>query len=306
MREIHEGGVRVRPYEYHAPTTLNEAVALLAEKGERARPLAGGTDLLVQMRGGRFDLERVVDIKRIATLTELSYHPDDGLNLSAAVPCCRIAEDPQIGRLYPALVDAVTAIGGMAIQGRATVGGNLCNAASCANSAPPLLVLGATCRIVGPGGERTVPLEAFFAGSGRTVLQPGELLVAIRVPPPLPGLGARYLRFTPRAEMDIAVVGVAAAVRLSDDGAIIRDARIALSVVAATPILVPEAATVLAGVAVSDRAIATAAQLAQQAARPRTTMRGTAPHRRHLVGVLTERALRDAVRRARGESVDGR
>ena len=209
-------------------------------------------------------------------------------------------------RPIPALVDAVASIGGIAIQGRATVGGNLCNAASCANSAPPLLVLGATCRIAGRDGERTIPLEAFFVGSGRTALLPGELLVAIRVPPPPPGLGARYLRFTPRAEMDIAVVGVGASVLLSEDRSTIRTARIALSVVAATPILVPEVGAALAGAPVSEDTIATAADLAQRAARPRTTMRGTAPHRRHLVGVLTARALWDAIHRARGEMVDGR
>ena len=114
--------------------------------------------------------------------------------MGAAVPCYRIYEDSAVVELYPALVDAVSAIGGIAIQGRATVGGNLCNAASCANSAPPLMVLGATCSIAGPRGARTLPLEAFFAGSGRTVLEPGELLVSILVPPPQPGLGARYLR----------------------------------------------------------------------------------------------------------------
>jgi CO/xanthine dehydrogenase FAD-binding subunit len=296
----------VRPYEYHAPTTLEEAVALLAEKGERARPLAGGTDLLVQMRAGRFDLERVVDIKRIATLNELAYHPDDGLTLGAAVSCCRIYEHPQVWGVYPALVDAVASIGGIAIQSRATVGGNLCNAASCANSAPPLMVLGASCTIAAHNGERTLPLEAFFVGSGRTALRPGEILAAIRVPPPPPGLGARYLRFTPRAEMDIAVVGVAASVLLTENRLAIRTARIALSVVAATPILAVEAGESLTGKLISDEAIAAAADLAQRMARPRTTMRGTAPHRRHLVRVLAERALWDAIHRAKGETIDER
>ena len=302
----------MRPYEYRAPATVAEAVTLLAEKGERARPLAGGTDLLVQMRVGRFELERVVDVKRIPELSELAYDPVAGLTLGAAVPCCRIYEDPQVCAAYPALVDAVSSIGGIAIQGRATVGGNLCNAASCANSAPPLMVLGAVCRIAGPNGAREVPVEAFFTGSGRTVLQPGELLVSIQVPAPQPGLGARYLRFTPRAEMDIAVVGVGASVLLSEDGATIRRSRIALSVVAATPILAPEAGASLEGKPVSPEAIVEAARLAQQAARPRTTMRGTAPHRRHVVGVLAERALWGAIRRARGdggekgETEDGR
>ncbi len=296
----------MRPYEYCAPTTVSEAVALLAEKGARARPMAGGTDLVVQMRAGRLDLERVVDVKRIPELSELSVDGDRGLTLGAAVPAYRIYEDPAVAEAYPALVDAVSAIGGVAIQGRATVGGNLCNAASCANSAPPLMVLGATCNLVGSKGARRVPLEAFFAASGRTILEPGELLVSIQVPPPRPGLGARYLRFTPRQEMDIAVVGVGAAVLLSEDMQTILSARIALSVVAATPVMAPEAAASLEGKPATESSIAAAAAIAKEAVRPRTTMRGTAPHRRHLVGVLTERALSDAVRRARGEKVDGR
>jgi carbon-monoxide dehydrogenase medium subunit len=258
------------------------------------------------MRAGRFDLERVVDIKRITTMNELAYHPDDGLTLGPAVTCCRIYEHPQVREVYPALAEAVASIGGIAIQSRATVGGNLCNAASCANSAPPLMVLGASCKIAAHDGERTLPLEAFFVGSGRTALRPGEILAAIRIPPPPPGLGARYLRFTPRAEMDIAVVGVAASVLLTENRLAVQTARIALSVVAATPILAVEAGESLAGTQVSEEAIATAADLAQRAARPRTTMRGTAPQRRHLVGVLARRALWDAVRRAKGETIDER
>jgi carbon-monoxide dehydrogenase medium subunit len=168
------------------------------------------------------------------------------------------------------------------------------------------MLLGATCQIAGPRGTRTVPVEAFFTGSGRTVLEPGELLVAIRIPPPRPGLGARYLRFTPRQEMDIAVVGAAAAVLLAEDRLTIRSARIALSVVAATPVMAPAAGACLEGKPASEESIKAAAALAQQAVRPRTTMRGTAPHRRHLVGVLAERALWDAIRRARGERIDGR
>jgi CO/xanthine dehydrogenase FAD-binding subunit len=300
------GGITLRPYVYTAPSTVADAVALLAEKGIQARPLAGGTDLIVQMRAGRFALDRVVDVKRVPELGELKLDAISGLTLGAAVPCCRIYEDPAVCAAYPALIDAVMAIGGIAIQGRATVGGNLCNAASCANSAPPLMVLGASCEIASPSGSRTVALESFFTGSGRTVLDPGELLVALRVPPPVAYLGARYLRFTPRAEMDIAVVGVSTAVWLDDDRQTIRSARVAMSVVAATPVMAPLAGASLEGKTVSDEAIAAAATLAQQEARPRTSMRGNESHRRHLVGVLTERALRDAIRRARGEKVDGR
>ena len=296
----------MRPYEYHAPTTLGEAVSLLFEKGERARPMAGGTDLIVQMRSGRFNLERVVDIKRIKEVNELSFDAASGLTLGAAVPCNKIYGNAAVDTVYPALVDAVRSIGGIAIQSRASVGGNLCNAASCANSAPPLMVLGATCLIAGSAGTRTVALESFFTGSGKTVIAPGELLVSIHVPVPVPGLGARYLRFTPRAEMDIAVVGVAAAVLLAEDGETIEMAQIAMSVVAATPVMAPRAGASLAGKKISDEAIEAAAALAREEAQPRTSMRGTAAHRRHLIGVLAKRALHDAIRRAKGELVDGR
>ncbi|MBI3962569.1 MAG: xanthine dehydrogenase family protein subunit M [Deinococcus sp.] len=288
----------MKAFEYRAPRSLSEAVALLAEKGEKARPLAGGTDLIVQLRGGRLDLDFVVDIKWIPELNQLSYDPASGLTIGAAVPCYRIYEDPVIRRVYPGLVDAASIIGGIGIQGRATWGGNLCNSSPSGDTIPALMVLGATCTIAGPNGTRTVPVEQFCTAPGRNVLRRGEMLVSFHIPVPLPHSGAYYLRFIPRNEMDIAVVGAGASVVLSNDLSTITAARIALGAVAPTPLLAESAGNALIGKRISDETIAEAARLAQQAARPITDMRGTIAQRRHLVGVLTKRALHGAIERA--------
>ena len=287
------------PFEYIAPTTVGEAVTALAEKGDRARPLAGGTDLIVQLRRGVLDVDLVVDVKKIPELNAITYRPGEGLTIGAAVPCHRIVEHADIVKRYPGLVDAVSLIGGTAIKGRATMGGNLCNAAPSGDSIPAMIVLEATCTIAGPAGVRTVPVERFCTGPGKTVLGRDELLVSVHFPPPVAHSGACYLRFIPRHEMDIAVVGVGARVDLSDDLQKIVSARIALGAVAPTPILVREAGDFLAGKAPSETAFSQASALAQEAARPITDMRGTIAYRRHLVGILAKRALRGAVDRAR-------
>jgi carbon-monoxide dehydrogenase medium subunit len=294
----------VPAFDYARPGTLDEAVALLATSDGRSRPLAGGTDLLVQLRAERYELDLVVDVKAVAELNELRLDPTAGLTFGAAVPCFRIYEDPRIQAAYPGLIDAVSIIGGIGIQGRATVGGNLCNAAPSAESIPALIVLGATCLIAGPSGRRTVPVEAFCTGPGATVLASGELLVSVHVPPPTPRTGSYYLRFTPRNEMDIAVVGAGAWIALAEDGRTIADARLALGAVAPTPLVVDAAPALLVGTHGNDEALESAGQAARDAARPITDMRGSAAQRRHLAGILAVRALRGALARARGESVE--
>jgi CO/xanthine dehydrogenase FAD-binding subunit len=289
----------MKPFAYQAPTSLQAAAALLGNRDRRARAMAGGTDLLVQLRAGRFDLNVIVDIKRIPEANQLAYNPVQGLTLGSAVTCCRVYEDQTIRELYPALVDSASLIGGVAVQGRATIGGNVCNAAPSGDFLPTLMVLEASCRIFGPGGERIVPVEQFFTGPGTNVLVPGELLVSLHIPPPGLNSGARYLRFIPRNEMDIAVVGVGAKVGLSDDLRKIVSARIALGAVAPTPILIREAGDALIGKAPTKESFNKAAAVAQEAACPITDMRGTIAYRRHLVGILVKRALLDAVDRAR-------
>src|SRR5262249_11203353 len=234
----------------------------------------------------------VVDVKHIPELNELRCDPQNGLRLGAAVPCCRIYEDATVGKAYPGLIDAVSLVGGIQIQSRASVGGNLCNASPAADTIPPLISYSAVAVIAGKDGTSEVPVEQFCTAPGRTVLKPGQFLVGFKLPLPKPRTGAAYLRFIPRNEMDIAVVGVGVTLTLDEAKSRCSAARIALAAVAPTPLLVPEAGKALVDGAVSDALIDKAASLAQAAARPISDMRGDADYRRHLVGVLTKRAVR--------------
>jgi len=290
----------LRAVDYVPVRSVEEAVAVLAEHGDRAAPLAGGTDLIAQLKEGHRSIDLIVDVKPIPELMELSYDPAAGLWIGGAVPCHRISRSQVVRRHYPALLDSTTLIGGIQIQGRASLGGNVCNASPAADSVPNLIAHSATCHVAGPQGTRTIPLEAFFVGPGQTVLRPGEFLVGFRLPVPPAHFGAAYLRFIPRNEMDIAVVGAGASVVLSPDGQTVQAARIALGAVAPTPLYVPEAGQALVGQPVTEESIARAAQIARDAARPITDMRGTVAQRKHLAGVLTARALRIAIDRARG------
>ncbi len=290
----------MQSFAFEAPTTVAEAVELLAERRGEARVLGGGTDLISQLQEGRRTAELVVDVKRIPELTALNYHPDSGLQLGAAVPCYRMYGDPEVAVAYPGLIDSAELIGGKGIQGRASFGGNLCNASPAADSIPAMIAHHASCLIAGPGGQRTVPVEDFCTAPGQTVLEAGEFLVSIDVPAPPARFGAHYLRFIPRNEMDIAVVGAGASVVLGSDGETIEQARVSLGAVAPTPLLVAEAGDSLFGKTVSDEAIDEAARLAQDAARPIDDMRGTIRQRKHLAAVLTRRALTTAIARARG------
>lgn len=293
----------MKDFEYSAPRTLREAINLLAEKGGGARVLAGGTDLIVQLRVKRFQLERVVDVKNVPEVNELSYGPRKGLRIGAAVPCWRLYNDPDVVDRYPGITDCAAIIGGIQIQGRASLGGNLCNSSPSADSIPALIAYGATCEIAGPSGRRRVAVEEFCTGPGQNVLQPGELLVAIQVPPVRKSSGCHYLRFIPRNEMDIAVVGAGAYVELANRRKEFKAVRIALAAVAPTPLFAREAGDLLSGRHVSDETIEEAAEAAKAVARPISDMRGPADFRIHLVGVLTKRALHGAVQRARGEFV---
>ena len=291
----------MQAFEYVRPADLPAALALLAEKNGKARAMAGGTDLLVQLRAERFQLERVVDVKAVPELNELRFDPAEGLTIGAAVPCYRIYGDASVIRHYPGLIDAASIVGGTAIQGRASLGGNLCNASPSGDTIPILIVMGAHAVIHSAAGGRELPVEQFCIAPGTNALQPGELLVSIRVPAPASNSGAYYLRFIPRNEMDIAVVGAGAWVELSQDGQI-QDARVALAAVAPTPLYVDAARGVLVGTDGSDAALEAAAEAARQAAHPISDMRGSDKQRRHLAGVLTKRALRGAIARARGEA----
>ena len=282
---------------YESPKSLAQALSLLAAAGEKGRMLAGGTDLIIQMRAGVRMPEQLVDAKGITELQVLSFSPQDGLRLGAAVSCARLIEDPTVRQHYPGLVEAAGLIGSVQIQSRCSVGGNLCNGSPAADTTPALIALGAVGHVVGAKGTRTVAVEDFVVSPGRTVLQPDEILVELRIPAPKAHSADCYQRFIPRNEMDIAVVGVGAAVTLSGNNC--TAARISLGAVAPTPLFAKEAGASLVGKPLNDDTIAAAAALAQQIATPITDMRGTAEYRKHLVGVLTRRVLKTAAERAR-------
>ena len=289
----------MHPFAYVAPSTVAEAVAELNKHGDRARPLAGGTDLLVKARANVWELDAVVDIKNIPELMTLTIN-GDGLSIGAAVPCYQVYDNSEVAAQYPGIVDSVSIIGGIQIQSRAGLGGNLCNAAPSGDGIPALIAHSAVAKIASVNGTREVAVEDFCTGPSRTVLEAGELLVSIEVPKPAPNSGAAYTRFIPRNEMDIAVAGVGVFVQLDASGQNFESARIALASVGPTPILASAAGDSLAGKPVNDDTIAAAAALAKDAATPITDMRGTIEQRRQLVEVLTGRMIKQAVERARG------
>lgn len=289
----------MQAFEYISANSVKEVIDILASNNSLVHILCGGTDLLVQLREHRTTSELLIDVKNIPELTTIQYDQDNGLWIGAAASCFEICHNESALEKYPGLVDAIHLIGGTQIQYRASMGGNLCNASPAADSIPALIVHEAICVIAGRNGKREVPVEQYCTAPGKTVLQHGELLLAVKVPAPHKNFGGHYLRFTPRNEMDIAVVGTGAAVTLDKGGQHIMSARIALGAVAPTPLSVDEAGTFLAGRPVTPENIQEAAKIAQAAARPISDLRGTAEYRKHLSAVLTRRALEKAIERAR-------
>jgi CO/xanthine dehydrogenase FAD-binding subunit len=289
----------MQAFDYISAGSVKEAVDIMASHHGEARVLCGGTDLLVQMRENRRKAELLLDIKSIPELTEIHYDIKTGLWLGAAASCYAICHDPLVLEHYPGLVDAIHLIGGVQIQCRASIGGNLCNASPAADSIPALIVHGAICLIATHNATRRIPVEQFCIAPGKNVLQHGELLVAVSIPSPKENFGAHYLRFIPRNEMDIAVVGAGASVTLDDAQEKMLSARIALGAVAPTPLFVEEAGAFLAGKEITQENIQEAARMAQAAAHPISDLRGTIEYRKHLCSVLTRRALEKAIERAR-------
>lgn len=289
----------MKDFAYAAPTSLAEATRLLTEANGTARVLAGGTDIIVQLREGMRDADLVVDVKKLPELQEVSFSATHGLRLGASVPCSRVYDDAKIAAAYPALVDAAKIVGGWQIQSRASIGGNLCNSSPAADTIPALIAHHAYCEIAGPGGKHNVPVEQFCTGPGKNVLQRGELLVAIVFPPALSHCSSAYERFIPRNEMDIAVVGCGSRVQLSAGADAIEFARIGLGAVAPAPKYAQEASEWLAGKPLNESTYAQAGELAKKVATPISDMRGTAEYRTHLVGVLVKRTLAKAVERAK-------
>tara|TARA_B100000427_G_C15484362_1_gene584536 strand:- start:136 stop:1011 length:876 start_codon:yes stop_codon:yes gene_type:complete len=286
--------------DYERPTSLKSALSILSEKGDVTKVLAGGTDILVKLRGRREQPDVLMDSKEIPELNELSYDQNKGLTIGAAVPLYKLYDNADVKNNYPALVDSTTIIGGIPIQGRATVGGNLCNAAPSADAIPTLIVLGAKALISSADGTREINVDEFCTGPGSNVLKSNELLVSINVPAPKENSGAHYMRFIPRNEMDIAVVGIGTSVELNAEGDKFKNVNVALASVAPTPIFVREISEFLSGKEVNDENIEKAGQLAKEASSPISDMRGTAEYRQHLCSVLTKRSINKSIERIKG------
>ncbi len=282
--------------QYQSPTSLDAAVDILAGASGECRVLAGGTDLLVRLRSDMLAPDVVVDIKRIASLRTITEE-DGGWRIGAAVSAAEMGEHDGLRAAWPGVVEAANLIGSTQVQGRCTVVGNLCNASPAADSVPAMAAAGALARVVGPGGVRDVPVENIPVAPGRTSLAKGELVASIHLPMPAPRTGDAYLRFIPRTEMDIAVVGCGIAMSF-DEAGICTHARVALGAVAPTVLVVEEAAEALIGTRVDEAALEALAAAARAAANPIDDKRGTAEYRIHMAGVLARRAAVIARQRA--------
>ena len=286
--------------DYTAPSTVEEAVRILAAASGTAKVLAGGTDLLVQLRSGRVKPGLIVDIKKIPEISGIR-EKDGGFVIGAATSGAMIGECEALQKAWPGVVEATNLIGSTQVQGRASLAGNLCNASPAADSVPAMIAARATCVVAGPKGRREVQVESIATGPGRTSLSPGEFIVEFHLPKRPPRSAEAYLRFIPRTEMDIAVVGAAVNLTL-DAGGVCTDARVVLGAVAPTAVIVPAAAAALVGRKLDETALAALDQAARAACNPIDDKRGTIEYRTKVAGVLARRAATIAYERA-GESM---
>ncbi len=283
-------------FEYRAPKSLDETLDILKMGGSGVKILAGGTDLILQMKQGKVSPSLVVDVKRVPELNRLEWSEPSGLHIGAVVPLSRLLAFSPITERYRILAQACSVIGSAQIRNRGTIGGNICNAAPSADSAPALLCLGARVRLASRRGTRTLNLSEFFVAPGQTSVSEDELVVEIEVPTPaMPSAGC-YLRHTTREEMDIAVVGVGSFIALSPQGQTVQEARVALGAVAPTPIRAHSAEAFLTGKAITAGIIQEAADRAAAESDPISDLRGSAEYRREMVNVLTRRTLRESRR----------
>ncbi len=282
---------------YEAPGTVEAAVELLASSGGVAKILAGGTDLLIQMRTDMVEPDLVVNVKKIDELQEISAE-NGGFRFGAAVSGMDLVGHEAFAAAWPGVIDGVKLIGSIQIKGRASVGGNICNGSPAADATPPMIAAGAIASVAGPGGRREVAVEDIVTSPGRTSIAADEIVVSFFLPERPANSGDAYLRFTPRTEMDIAVVGAAVNLTLNGDGTCAA-ARVSLGAVAPTPLLVAEAANALIGTKIDDTAITNLAAAASAACRPIDDKRGTIEYRTKVAGVLARRATTIALERAR-------
>jgi carbon-monoxide dehydrogenase medium subunit len=284
---------------YVAPRTLDEAIGAFAAAGSAARIMAGGTDLLVQMRSGMVRPGLIVDIKKIGEMMNIEETADGGFRIGAAVSGMALAEHKRFGKVWPGVLEAVNLIGSKQVQGRASAGGNLCNGSPAGDSVPAMIAAGAVVAIQGPNGRRELPVEQVPSGPGRTTLTPGEILVSFALPPRPAGSSDAYLRMIPRTEMDIAVVGLGVSLTLKNG--VCAAARVGLGAVAPTALLVEPAAKALIGSKLDAAAVEKAAEACRAACRPIDDKRGTVSYRIKTAGVLLKRTVAIAASRAGGK-----
>lgn len=284
---------------YIRPLSIEDAVGQLAGSAGTAAILAGGSDLLVRMKGGFVEPDLIVDIKSIAGLSEIR-ETADGFSIGAAVPCAVLGENAGLKKAWPGVVEAAKLIGSKQVQGRCTIVGNLCNASPAADSVPALVAAGARAVIAGPSGKRTIAVEAVPTGPGKTSLARGEIIEAILLDKRSPRSGDAYLRFIPRTEMDIAVVSAGVNLTIDEHG-VVTAARVALGAAAPTVLLVEEAAEALIGRKLDEAALERLAKVCAGACRPIDDKRGTIEFRRKVAGVLARRAATTAYARAGGK-----
>ena len=284
----------MKRFEYLEARTVRQAISMLQRYGENACMVAGSTDFLVRWRTGVWNPDHVINIQRVAGLSRITYSGRNGLRIGALVTIRAVEQHAAVRRYYPALAAAAASFAGVQVRNLATVGGNICNASPSGDMIPALLVFGSECKIVGADGERVVALDKFFTGPGQTVLQHGELLTEIRVPVPARNTGSHYIKHSPRGAMDIATVGVASLVSLDGRNGPCAEARIALGAVAPTPIRAYSAEDSLRGQTLTQGLLIDTANLARDGIRPIDDIRGSAEHRKEIVGVLTRRTLEQA------------
>jgi len=285
---------------YHSAKSFEEASSIAANAAGITRFLAGGTDVLVQLRSGLVTPDDLIDMKQIPGVRQISQTPGGGWRIGVAVSGAELGEHAGLKADWPGVVEAMGLVGSTQVQGRATLVGNLCNGSPAADSVPGLVAAGARVTVIGPNGSREAPVEDIPVGPGKTSLRPGELIAAITLPARGSGGGDAYQRFIPRTEMDIAVVGCA--VNLTLDGDVIAGVRMALGAVAPTVILVPEAVSAIVGTSLDDAALEALADVARTAANPISDKRGTAEFRTHVAGVLARRVASIAYARAKGRA----
>ena len=284
--------------QYLTPTSFDDASAIAAGAKGTTRFLAGGTDVLVQMRADIFTPDTLIDLKHIPNVTDITHEADGGWTIGVAVPGAVLREQDELGRDWPGLVEAVDLIGSTQVQGRATMVGNLCNASPAADAVPAMIAAGVEVSILGPDGTRREKVENIPAGPGQTSLAKGELITAVHVPARGSNGADAYQRFIPRTEMDIAVVGCGVNLRL--DGKTIAEARVALGAVAPTALLVEAAAEAIIGTNLDETALGALADAAIAACNPIDDKRGTIKFRKHIAGVLSRRVAQEAYTRAGG------